>query len=271
MNPLRVLREAIKAVPAVKFALAVAGVAAVVAIVLGFRLKPEVAVFGTLIVIGLMFVLVVFSRYAGEQNATFVGPAVVLVWFYTLAVIVTTTLFITSYFIHWPHSFTPSASNQENRDVKNSSKLDVSLTDIGPISYGRSSMSFQDGFSTFTVSDYGLIMHLAVKNVGDEPGSLVSGTITLASDGKNIAQGKLFIRDEVRVVKPGGFQDIRVDARFDSYDSSIFPTVLHFSKAKPLSPVTISGGNIRVRMHNFDDTEQEQTLMLSKRDLEFVQ
>jgi hypothetical protein len=70
--------------------------------VLGLRLDPQVAVFGTLIVLGLMFVLVVFSRYAGEQHASYIGPAVVLVWFYTIAVIVATTLFMTSYFAQWP-------------------------------------------------------------------------------------------------------------------------------------------------------------------------
>src|SRR5437016_11073649 len=49
-----------------------------------------------------MFVLVVFSRYQAQQSTPNLGPAQVLVWFYTLAVMVSTILFITSYFGHWP-------------------------------------------------------------------------------------------------------------------------------------------------------------------------
>lgn len=108
MDPLKLLRAAIAAVPAVKYALGIAGIAAVVAIVLGLRLNPQVAVFGTLIVLGLMFILVVFSRYAGQASVDgFLGPASLLVWFYALAVIVTTVLFMTSYFLHSPLDFRP--------------------------------------------------------------------------------------------------------------------------------------------------------------------
>jgi hypothetical protein len=105
MDPFRLLKDAIRAVPAVKYALGVGGIAAVVAIVLGFGLNPQVAVFGTLIVLGLMFLLVVFSRYQNQGRISTGGPAEVLVWFYTLAVMATTILFMTSYFWHWPIKF----------------------------------------------------------------------------------------------------------------------------------------------------------------------
>jgi len=104
MNPSTLLKDAIKAVPAVRYALGVAGVASVVAIVLGFRLKPEIAVFGTLIVIGLMFVLVVFADFANGQNSAVLWPAKIFVWFCTIALIAITTLFITSYFWQSPLS-----------------------------------------------------------------------------------------------------------------------------------------------------------------------
>jgi hypothetical protein len=108
MNPSTVLREAIKAVPSLKFALGVAALGAVVAIVLGFKVRPEIAIFGALIVLGLMFVLVVFSRFAGQaDNSAFVAPAMLLAWFYTLAVIIATTLCMTSYFLHRPLDFRP--------------------------------------------------------------------------------------------------------------------------------------------------------------------
>ena len=102
VDPIRLLREAIRAVPALKFALAVAGLGAVVAIVLGFERKPLVAIFGALIVLGLMFIVLVFSRFATAGTQSNSGPATVLVWFYTIGIILATTLFISSYFFQWP-------------------------------------------------------------------------------------------------------------------------------------------------------------------------
>jgi len=57
-------------VPAVKFALGVAGVAAVVAIVGGFE-DYRVAVFGTTIMFGLMFVLLAGGNPVRFQSLSF--------------------------------------------------------------------------------------------------------------------------------------------------------------------------------------------------------
>jgi hypothetical protein len=60
-----------------------------------------------------MFVLVLFARYAGSQiqgqDGITVGPIKVLVWFYTIVVVVVTSLFISSYFGHWPLDFRAAA------------------------------------------------------------------------------------------------------------------------------------------------------------------
>jgi hypothetical protein len=112
MDPFKLLKTAIEAVPAVKYALGVAGIAAVVAIILGFHLNSQVAVFGTLIVIGLMFVLVVFSNLSQRPDNNLHGPATVLVWFYTVTVMASTVLFITSYFWGLPVNL---ASNHEDQ------------------------------------------------------------------------------------------------------------------------------------------------------------
>jgi len=101
MELLKLLREAIKAVPAVKYALGVVGIAAAVALILGMRVKPEIAGFGTLLMLGFMFLLLVFSRYAGSTNTSYLGPAKVLVWFYTILVIVMTPLLIAKYVFGW--------------------------------------------------------------------------------------------------------------------------------------------------------------------------
>jgi len=122
MNPLTLLTKAITAVPAVRYALGVAGVAAVVAIILGLKLNPQVAVLGTLTVIAFMFVLLIFAKVAGQKDSNaLLLPAQILVWFYTIATVVVTTLFISSYFAHRPISFEKnsdqSASLKPNNDA----------------------------------------------------------------------------------------------------------------------------------------------------------
>ena len=57
LSPITILKDARESVPAVKFA---SGIAAVVAIVVGFQLDYRIAIFGSVIVLGLMFVLVIF-------------------------------------------------------------------------------------------------------------------------------------------------------------------------------------------------------------------
>ena len=69
MEPLKVLQQSVKAVPAMKYALGVAGMAATVALVLGLKLQPLAAVLGSSIVLGLMFVLLEFSRYAEKRHS----------------------------------------------------------------------------------------------------------------------------------------------------------------------------------------------------------
>ncbi len=71
LSPVQVLIDAQKAVPAVRYAAGVAGIAAVVAIVAGFQLDPRIAVFGTIIVLGLMFVLVILSALVAPRRTFF--------------------------------------------------------------------------------------------------------------------------------------------------------------------------------------------------------
>ena len=59
---LRILRESIKAVPAMKYALAVAGILAMVAMVGAFKISPAMAVFGAVITLVLMVAMVIFAR-----------------------------------------------------------------------------------------------------------------------------------------------------------------------------------------------------------------
>ena len=102
ISPISVIREAIKAVPAVKFALGVAGLGAVVAIVAAFDVDIKVAAFGVPILLGLMFVLVIFARAARAKDPAFRYPAVFATWSFLLITIGVVILLVTSWFWEWP-------------------------------------------------------------------------------------------------------------------------------------------------------------------------
>jgi hypothetical protein len=178
MDAFKLLREAIKAVPAVKYALGVAGIAAVVAIVLGLKLSPQVAVFGTLIVLGLMFILVLFSQYSGAQvpagqTAAAFSPVSVLVWFYTIALVVTTSLFISSYFVHVPRfpfgTATPDGSQQRfsHTFTFNQKPFSISMPSNQQWNHGVSALDRTDQFSGKRLQVDKLTVTMEVDNKGD--------------------------------------------------------------------------------------------------------
>lgn len=101
-GPWGVLQAAITAVPAVKYALGIAGIGAVVAIIAGFQTDPRIAVFGIIIVIGLMFVLLVFARLTELAPKQLVTPALVATWSFLLLTIGVTVLLVAGYFFAWP-------------------------------------------------------------------------------------------------------------------------------------------------------------------------
>jgi hypothetical protein len=117
MNPqpglLGVLREAIKAVPAVKFALGVAGVAAAFALVRGFISDMRVAFIGILVMFVLMFLLVIFSAFsktAAKDLRIFILP---VAWTFVGLTIVVPILLVASLFFGWPlplKSYIPGGS-----------------------------------------------------------------------------------------------------------------------------------------------------------------
>jgi hypothetical protein len=101
-NQLNLLREAIKAIPAVKYALGVAGVAAAVALIAGFRIDYKVAVFGTIIMFVLMFVLVIFSWFSKHAGHGARPLAFTLAWLFVMLIGITSTLLVSSFFFQWP-------------------------------------------------------------------------------------------------------------------------------------------------------------------------
>jgi hypothetical protein len=93
-NPLTILKDAVKAVPAMKYALAVLGLVAVVAIVSLWRVKYDVAIFGAVIILGLMVPVLVFAKLTKVAPKYFLTPARVFMWaFVVLTILAGTCLF----------------------------------------------------------------------------------------------------------------------------------------------------------------------------------
>jgi hypothetical protein len=101
-GPMAFLREAIRAVPAVKYALGVGGVVAVIAIVSSFGISYRVAVVGFPIILILMVLLVVFAKLAAANPQHFLLPLAVLTWFSIIAMVATMVLIFTGVFFKWP-------------------------------------------------------------------------------------------------------------------------------------------------------------------------
>ncbi len=89
MNPLTILREAIKAVPALKYAFGLLGLVAVAAIVAMLKVEPKIAVFGTVVILILMVAVVVFARLTTLDTGILKYPAIVFLWSFTLLTVAT--------------------------------------------------------------------------------------------------------------------------------------------------------------------------------------
>jgi predicted Ser/Thr protein kinase len=121
--PLRVLREAIRAVPAVKYALGVAGIVSAIAIIVSFGIDLRVAFFGAVLMFVLMTMLVVFARLSGAVPKYLTLPAIILVYFSVILTIGTATLLFTSVFFqrpidlkHWVTGSPTVEGHDESRD-----------------------------------------------------------------------------------------------------------------------------------------------------------
>ena len=105
----RILREATEAVPAVRYATGITGVAAAVAIIASFKLGPAIAVLGLVVTLGLMAVLLAFARVAGADARNPAAPGravpnagVVMVWVFTLLTCATGIMVFTVTFFGVP-------------------------------------------------------------------------------------------------------------------------------------------------------------------------
>lgn len=98
INPLKVIIQATKAVPFVKYALGLAGIAGTVAIILSFGLSPKIGFLGILITLPLMFILFLFAKISQAKFKLYRRPAIVLMWAVVILFIFVMTSLSTSVF-----------------------------------------------------------------------------------------------------------------------------------------------------------------------------
>jgi hypothetical protein len=99
VSPIQFLREAIRAVPAVKYALGIGGIVATIAIVYSFKVDLRVAFVGTLVMLVLMTILVIFARMSSLAGPQLAAPTLVFTWFVlSLFVAVSLSLFTSVFF-----------------------------------------------------------------------------------------------------------------------------------------------------------------------------
>src|SRR5688500_13513449 len=101
---LKIIRESIKAEPAMKYALAVAGILAVVALVSEFKISPQMVVLGAVVPLVIMVALVVFVRLTTTASRHFFLPVQVMKWAFIVVTVGTPMLLFTSFFFHWPRA-----------------------------------------------------------------------------------------------------------------------------------------------------------------------
>jgi len=115
-SPGSILRQAIKAVPAVRWALAIGGVIAIPAIAFTWFKTRDIRI-AALCVIGMLFLMmmmVIFAKSAGQPNSFFHYPAIVFTWFSLLLFIAISCALFGSIFLNRPHldwSFITHASS----------------------------------------------------------------------------------------------------------------------------------------------------------------
>ncbi len=101
-SPAGLIQAARQAHPAFKFATAVGGIAALVAVVSNFGLSPAALVFGVILFFGLMFLFVVFARATSLSKTALSLPAQVLIWAFVVLAVATVALLFWSTFFNTP-------------------------------------------------------------------------------------------------------------------------------------------------------------------------
>jgi hypothetical protein len=99
LGPFALLKKSIEELPAMKYALGVGGLIAVVVIIEGWgKIDLRIAPVAAIIMLVLMVALVVFAGLAAQNATDFRGPITVLTWFCLMLVMATGVVIFTSAF-----------------------------------------------------------------------------------------------------------------------------------------------------------------------------
>jgi hypothetical protein len=99
-----ILQQSIKAVPSVKYALGITGIAAAVAVIIGLLADVRLAIVGILLMFVFMVLLLVFARLSQLKAAHFHYPALFLMWAFVLLSVLWLLLITSSFFFDLPKS-----------------------------------------------------------------------------------------------------------------------------------------------------------------------
>lgn len=100
------LREAVKAVPAVRYALGIGGVLAAVSLVFVLKIDPRIAFIGIVVTLIFMSILVIFANGAAAENDNIRLPSLVFTWFSLTLFMATGVCLFTSLFFSLPLNLT---------------------------------------------------------------------------------------------------------------------------------------------------------------------
>lgn len=138
----KIIREATKAVPATKYAVGIAGLVAVLSLIFSIGIDWRIALWGTIVLIALMTVLVVFARMTTLAPAAFLLPIQLLMWSMVFLFIVICVLLTTSVFFKYPvdlqHVLVGATDN--------------SINDLKEADFEKSKQIRSDSIGSFTIN-----------------------------------------------------------------------------------------------------------------------
>lgn len=99
---LKTIKEATKSVPFVQYALGLAGIVSVIALVRSYSIDLKVGLWSTLIILCLMLVLFLLAHIAVQSGTFLFLPAQTLLWGIVILFILSVFFLVTSVFFQWP-------------------------------------------------------------------------------------------------------------------------------------------------------------------------
>ncbi|HWY31618.1 MAG TPA: hypothetical protein VNX46_12735 [Candidatus Acidoferrum sp.] len=201
LNPYDILKDAIVQVPAMRYALGVLGLVAVIAIVKAWQINFVVAIFGSLIILALMIILAFFANVMVQQRKKsdrdiVYFMSVFFVCVFGLLITLAATFFLTASAFKWPPAFYEllfkqhdkpggTAGTQSWYDAK--SKAVRSLHNLIEAGFGNPGSCWTNFTSVAQAAENSwrgqqLMNHYPSDNKGRDPTEYTKGMLTLRNN-----------------------------------------------------------------------------------------